>query len=139
MLGARVGAHSRMQLLSDVSTASVYTGVLLSPLYFDLNERPSTGEPVNHQLSYCLETPASEASRLSGAGAKISRQGGEKQFPRESFSCRVCFKRDGSRCQGAGVHGVFQGNNYATGHTKLENLLMGGSIHLFLSQRGWSL
>jgi hypothetical protein len=63
-----------MQLLSDASTASVYTGVLLG-FYTSSWMQPIRWEKtVNHrQLSYCPETPASEASGLLGAIAKVFR------------------------------------------------------------------
>jgi hypothetical protein len=133
------GALSRMQLLSDPSTASVYTRVLLRPLYFELNESPYMGDPVNHQLTYRPETSASEAPRQSSAVTGVFRRDMEKQIAGGSLSCRVCFELDGSARQGAGDHGVFEENDCATGHMGLEDSLVGGRIQSNLSQGGWAL
>jgi hypothetical protein len=68
------------------------------------------------QLSYCLEAPASEASGLSGAVTKVFREAG--------------------RSRSLGV--LPGGFTSATGHMTLENPLVGGMIHLILSQCGWT-
>ena len=68
------------------------------------------------QLPYGLETPASEASGLSGAVTKVFREAGRRR-----------------------PLGILpSGFTSATGHMTLENPLVGGMIHLILSQCGWT-
>ena len=97
----------------------------MDPNATNLNEALSTGKIVTHpQLSYCLESPASEVRRIVG----------HLETGREVVACLLpaCLPRRGR------VINFPSGFTGATGYITLENSLVGGAIHLVLSQCGWT-
>jgi hypothetical protein len=90
------------------------------------------------QLSYCLETPASEASGLSGAVTKVFREAGRR---RSLGVLSLAALSSGLMAPAAKAQMVITfpgGFTSATGHITLENPLVGGMIHLIPSQCGWT-
>jgi hypothetical protein len=91
------------------------------------------------QLSSCLGTPASEASGLFGAVTKAFREtGGRRHLLVLSLAVlALCLMAPAAKAQTViNLRSEFTG---ATGPITLENLLVGGAIHLVLSQCGWAL
>jgi hypothetical protein len=86
------------------------------------------------QRSYCLETPASEASGLSGAVTEVFREAGRS---RSLGVLSLAALSLGLMTPAAKAQMVIIFPS-ATGHITLENPLVGGMIHLILSQRGWT-
>jgi hypothetical protein len=86
------------------------------------------------QLSYDLETPASEASGLSGAVTKVFREAGRNRslavLSLAAFSLGLM-----ASAAKAQMVIIFPS---ATEHMTQENPLVGGMIHLVLSQCGWT-
>ena len=91
------------------------------------------------QLSSCLETPVSEASGLLSAVTKVFRETGRSRPPGGPLSCRACVGLDGSAAKAQTVINVPSRFAGANGYITLENPLVGGAIHLVLSQCGWRL
>jgi hypothetical protein len=77
----------------------------------------------------------SEASGFLGVVTKGVRETGGKQTPGGPFSCRAFV---GLMVRAQTVVNVPEGFTGAAGHTALEIPLVGGSIHLKLSQCGWT-
>jgi hypothetical protein len=101
----------------------------LRPRYVSLNHR---------QPSRCLETPSSEAPRLCGAITRMFRETGGSR-PLVVLSLAVLAL--GVMAPAAKAQTVIKyprGVIGATGHITLENVLTSGSIHLNLSQCGWT-
>ena len=86
------------------------------------------------QLSYCLETPASEASGLSGAVTKVCREAGRSRSLAVLSLAALSLGLMASAAKAQMVI-IFPS---ATGHITQENPLVGGMIHLILSQCGWT-
>ena len=90
------------------------------------------------QLSYCLETPASEASGLLGPVTKFFRGAGRsRSLGVPSFGVLSL----GLMAPAAKVQTVItflSGFTGATGHITPENMVVGGLIPLIPSQCGWT-
>jgi hypothetical protein len=86
------------------------------------------------QLSYDLETPASEASGLSGAVTKVFREAGRNRslavLSLAAFSLGLM-----ASAAKAQMVIIFPS---ATEHMTQENPLVSGMIHLIISQCGWT-
>lgn len=89
------------------------------------------------QLSYCLETPACEASGLPGAVIKVFCEAGRSRslgvLSLASFS--LAPMAPAARAQMVII--LPTGSTRATGPRAPENPLVGGMIHLIPSQCGW--
>jgi hypothetical protein len=93
----------------------------------------------DRQLSYCPETPASDAPGLFGVVTKVF---GETERSRPLVVLSLAVLSLGLMVPAAGAQTVisflreFTG---ATGRMTPGNPLVGGSIHFNLSQGGWTL
>jgi hypothetical protein len=90
------------------------------------------------QLSYCLETPVSKASGLSGAVTKVFREAGRSRSLGVLSLAALSLGLMAPAAKAQMVIIFPSGFTSATGHITLENPLVGGMIHLILSQCGWT-
>jgi hypothetical protein len=81
----------------------------MDPNTTNLNEALAKGKIVTHpQLSYCLETPAAEASGLLGAGAKGFCETGRSRALVIPSLAVLALALMAPRCQGADGHQLSQ-------------------------------
>ena len=89
------------------------------------------------QLLFSLETPAIGV-RGVGCSYKSFSRDSEKQTPSALSLAVLSLGLMAACCQGADGHQFPSGSTGATGHITLENPLVGGLIHLILSQCRWT-
>jgi hypothetical protein len=94
---------------------------------------------MNHRRpSYCPETSASKGSGLLGVDTRVFREAGRSR-PQGAYSLAalsVGLMASGDKAQTVIIFP--SGSIGVTGHITLTNPLVGGLIHLRLSQCGWA-
>jgi hypothetical protein len=90
------------------------------------------------QLSYCLETRASEASGLPAGVTKVFREAGRSRSLGVLSLAALSLGLMAPVAKAQMIIIFPSGFTSATRHMTLENPLVGGMIHLILSQCGWT-